>query len=72
MYFSLFQLFDKFNFAEASFEDMHELRVLESERQKKEHELRIKCAAEIHTQVMVNLKLQEDLLHKMLDKCSKN
>lgn len=68
MHFNLFQVSDKFNFAEASYEDMHNLRVLESERQQKEHELRMKCMAEIHSQIMINLKLQQETYRKFLEK----
>lgn len=56
-----------FNFAEASFDDMHSFRTLENERMQKEHELRIKNMAEVHNQVMANLKLQNQILNKHLE-----
>lgn len=43
---------------------MHDFRVLENERLQKEHEQRIKNIAEIHNQVMENLKLQNKILLK--------
>lgn len=45
---------------------MHHYRVLENERLQKEHELRLKNMADLHSQVMRNLKLQEEYLKQMI------
>ncbi|CAG4969512.1 unnamed protein product [Colias eurytheme] len=46
---------NSFDFAEASFKDMHSFRMLENERLQKEHELRMTQMAEMHIRVMKNL-----------------
>ncbi|CAG9792696.1 unnamed protein product [Diatraea saccharalis] len=56
-----------FNFGESSYEDMHNYRKRDDERLQKEHELRMKNMAEIHNQVMINLKLQKEILEKFLN-----
>lgn len=56
----------KFNFTKASFDDMHHFRALENERMQKEHELRVKQMTEIHNQMLINLKLQQQILEKKL------
>lgn len=50
---------------------MHNFRLLENERLQKEHELRMKNLAEIHEQVMENLKLQNQIFLKTLENLHK-
>ncbi|XP_045488463.1 uncharacterized protein LOC123690038, partial [Pieris rapae] len=60
-----------FSFLEASYEDMHRFRALENERLQIEHECRVKNMAEVHSQVMINLKLQTEILMKTLESQNK-
>ncbi|XP_045530353.1 uncharacterized protein LOC123718041 isoform X1 [Pieris brassicae] len=56
-----------FSFGEASNADVHSIYALENERLQIEHEHRVKNMAEIHSQIMVNLKLQTEILMKTLE-----